>query len=356
MTNGMSHAREWGQKNGSLPRVHPSSSLVLYLRPLLKTGRITFETFSNGAGRLKVESGLVWKICGGFPGDTCKLLMTEVKPLPFHHCYRVFSTRNKCPAETFDGKSLPRVSSALRTALINNILKPCHSNTGALRCLIVGFIGVIGQFNSLICAQQCNVLRQLSVYIPFHEAQLPLKIEVLQRTCTRFRFDKLRRLLIRKSAFEALLFYASTAIRAWCSEATLNIALQKQAKKPFLLLILGTNDLKVTCELLVRTRSLSGHPSKQQPRSTLLDSRELETLQLACSVLQESEELSSRPFTRIHSREFYYDKDCATVAGTRIGTQTCPSVCLSAQFVTSYLPRLPSHLLAPVKSYFRRCG
>ncbi|KAG8336831.1 hypothetical protein J6590_037046 [Homalodisca vitripennis] len=49
-----------------------------------------------------------------------------------------------------------------------------------------------------------------------------------------------------------------------------------RAKKPSLTLNLGTNGLKVTSEppprrLLTRTGSLSGHPSKQQPRSTLLD-------------------------------------------------------------------------------------
>ncbi|KAG8278320.1 hypothetical protein J6590_023769 [Homalodisca vitripennis] len=55
-----------------------------------------------------------------------------------------------------------------------------------------------------------------------------------------------------------------------------------RAKKPSLTLNLGTNNgSKVTCEppttngraggMLARTGSLSGHPSKQQPRSTLLD-------------------------------------------------------------------------------------
>ncbi|KAG8269589.1 hypothetical protein J6590_104414 [Homalodisca vitripennis] len=52
-----------------------------------------------------------------------------------------------------------------------------------------------------------------------------------------------------------------------------------RAKKHYLTLNLGTSGLKVTRittngragGLLARTGSLSGHPSKQQPRSTLLD-------------------------------------------------------------------------------------
>ncbi|KAG8246690.1 hypothetical protein J6590_078628 [Homalodisca vitripennis] len=54
-----------------------------------------------------------------------------------------------------------------------------------------------------------------------------------------------------------------------------------RAKKPSLTLNLGINGVEVTSEpppmndqageLLARTGSLSGHPSKQQPRSTLLD-------------------------------------------------------------------------------------
>ncbi|KAG8269776.1 hypothetical protein J6590_100219 [Homalodisca vitripennis] len=52
-----------------------------------------------------------------------------------------------------------------------------------------------------------------------------------------------------------------------------------RAKKPSLTLNLGTNGLKVIQTtangraggLLARTGSLGGHPSKQQPRSTLLD-------------------------------------------------------------------------------------
>ncbi|KAG8268135.1 hypothetical protein J6590_035104 [Homalodisca vitripennis] len=68
------------------------------------------------------------------------------------------------------------------------------------------------------------------------------------------------------------------SVASWHDELSSSRCDEVRAKKTSLILNLGTNGLKVTSEppptaggLLVRTGSLSGHPSEQQPRSTLLD-------------------------------------------------------------------------------------